>query len=346
MTAPVRKPTLTLDLPPTLGIDPGAVNTGVAVRIGQTCPAAVTVVHSVPTRAGAHPDLYPMDPHGPIKVLRAAARLLTDHDAEARAWWEDRGHRLPAECSPWLIAVEKYREPVEIASRNLELTADVVGVYPASLAMAIAVGVALGEGVQWVAPHRADDRWETGRGGTGRKADYWPTNLLNRRDGGIPDRRILGGEHGGLGHVQAAFHIASAAAHDHVRTHGVRPPHEAHGTPVLLPALHTLLGAAVRPQEPLAAPARVHHAPTDAVAARTAAPVRIPAPRVPEPDPDEVLDEVLRLIAAAEASDRPVLQVVREHLDAEQPDPLDAPATWSTYERRRKALLAAAATAA
>lgn len=345
MTARVRKPTLTLDLPPALGIDPGAVNTGVAVRIGTGCPGAVTVVHEVETRPGAHPELLPMDPHGPIKVLRAAARLLTDHDAEARAWWEDRGHRIPTDASPWLVAVEKYREPVEIASRNLELTPDVVGVYPASLAMTIAVGVALGEGVCWVAPHRADDRWEQARGGTGRKSDYWPVNLLHRRDGGTPDRQVLGDGQGRLTHVQAAFHIASAAAHDHVRRHGTVPPHEVHGTPILLPALHALLGAAVRPVERLEASAGAR-ALTSVSAARTAVPALIPAPRSPEPDADQVLDEIRRFIAAAAAAASPVLEVVREHVSAaDAAHAFDVPGSpW--WGGRRDALLAAAATAA
>lgn len=280
-----------------------------------------------------------MDPHGPLKVLRAAARLLTDHDEAARAWWEDRGHAIPDGGSPWIIAVEKYREPVEVASRNLELTPSVVGVYPASLTMAIAVGVALGEGVQWVAPHRADDRWETARGGTGRKSDYWPVVLLDRRDGGVPDRRILGDSQGRLTHVQAAWHVASAASHDHVRRHGQVPPHEVHGAPVLLPALHNLLGAAAAPTL-TAAQGTAVEPPT----ARTAPPGRIPAPRASEPDAAEILAEIRRLVAAAAAASRPVLEVVREHLAAAQPDPLAAPSDWAGYSARRTALLAAAAT--
>lgn len=347
MTAPVRQPSLTDDLPPTAGIDPGARWTAVTLRIGRACPGATTVYNAAKVRPGGDKRLIPATPDITNKVLIAAARLMRDNEAAARAWWADRGLAIPADRSPWLVALEKCREPITDKARGLALTPDVLGVYAATVTLEVSLLTAFGEPTRRVAPHRADDRWEAGRGGTGDPADYWPTNLLDPTDGGIPDTAVVGSTSPwkpDRQDVRAAWHVASDAAQDHVRRYGVTPPHEVYGTPVLVPALHTLLGVAVRPAEPLAAPGGASTR-TALRTARTTAPVCIPAPRAPEPESAEVLAEIRRLVAEAEATSRSILEIVREHLDAEQPSPFEAPSVWSGYSARRRALLAAATAA-
>lgn len=321
MSAPGRPSSLHSTVPPTLGIDPGR-HTAVLARIDTQVLATAVVTSEAAPRAGQTIHACPPDPAALAQVIAALAVMAAEHDGAARSWWAARGHVIPANQSPWLLAVEKVILPVEDAERGYTVTPDILAPLIATAAIAYGVGAAWGlERVVWVRPHLADTRWQIRHSGTGRMQDYWPETLL-----GDPAT-----------HLRAAWHHASDAAEDyerHCRRHGrLLPPHLGLPAPALVPAL---LGAAAAPT--LTA---THRTAVRPVGGSTAPPVRIPAPRAPEPDPAEILAEIRRLVAEAVAASRPVLAVVREHLAAEQPDPLAAPAAWSHYSARRTALLAA-----
>lgn len=326
--APGRPSSLHADVMPTLAVDAGR-HTALLARVdGQVLATAVITSEAAP-REGQRIHACPPDPVALGQVIATLAEMAAEHDGAARAWWAARGHTIPADQSPWLLAVEKVILPVEDAERGYRVTPDVLAPLVATAAIAYGVGAAWGlERVVWVRPHLADTRWQVRHGGTGRMQDYWPASLLASSET----------------HVRAAWHHAADAAEDHARACFRRfgrllPPHEVLPAPALVPAL---LGAAAAPTLTAA-----HRPATAAPTARTAPSGRIPAPRASEPDPDEILTEIRRLVAAATATARPVLEVVREHVSAaDAAHVFDGPAAWSRYSARRTALLAAAATAA
>jgi hypothetical protein len=108
---PAHGSTLHLDLPPTIGIAPGAVWCGLAIRIGRSAPDASTV-----GRAAAVGDrIGQVGPAADRVWLQAVdariGMLMRRHDAAARADLAYRGITVPSDASPFYVALAQVPLP-------------------------------------------------------------------------------------------------------------------------------------------------------------------------------------------------------------------------------------------
>lgn len=256
-----------LDLCPVIGIDPGARWTGIAVRIGRECVRAITIRNPATVRSGAHPDLVPVHRHAVVRrghlvdedvVARIELKVglvLADPvlDAQARAAWAKRGLPLTPGETPWIIAIELTAEPRSTPDGQHERDGRVytVGVreagdYGATNAIAAALGSRLDPAI-WIAPRSADVRH---RWGTGNPTDYWPHNLLEPGDVRITGIPAEYRSDDPLGHVRAAYSVATDAGRVVDRDHPGRRPIEITPPDVRALRLAQLRGWRVTPQTP------------------------------------------------------------------------------------------------
>lgn len=122
MSAPDRKPALHEDFPPTVGIDPGARWTGIALRIGGgqgACVAARSHYNPLQPRPGGRKELIPVEPSTIREFISTVTELMIAYDAQARQWWTDGGFQL-GEAAAAANAVLREQLPEH-------LVADVVG---------------------------------------------------------------------------------------------------------------------------------------------------------------------------------------------------------------------------
>jgi hypothetical protein len=219
---PAPGSTLHLDLPPTIGIAPGAVWCGLAVRIGREAPDATTV-----GRAAASDGLPEAGPASERAWLTAVDQriraLMTRHDASARAELARRGIALPRGGSPFYVALARVplpdawldpapdhhggrRRATRPLARNLARhLAEARGLY---LALLLAY-----PGAIVTAPVHVGQLVDQG---SGVDKHYFPPTFIGPRKStahfGPHDGAIVGGRsRGDRGHEQAAYQAAGLA---------------------------------------------------------------------------------------------------------------------------------------
>ncbi|TQL58772.1 hypothetical protein FB474_0109 [Oryzihumus leptocrescens] len=253
-------------LPPTVGIDPGSVATGIVLRVGTRLIAVDVVLNPEPGQlVGGGVPQRPCSPEwGYGEAVEARVRALaTEHDASARAWWAKRGYVLAADEDPWLYGIEKVNLPRDPRGQETfrKPDAETVASVVAPTAVLHHLRGALGsERVVLVRPFRADTRWEKRYGGTGDPRDYYPGSIIEPaapasdpvgtvyRDGLLDQRRFREAR---VKDQAAAWSIASDAAGAYVEAarrlgRPVVPPSQ--GADVLregLRAMQRSLGAPV-----------------------------------------------------------------------------------------------------
>jgi hypothetical protein len=218
---PAPGSTLYLDLPPTIGIAPGAVWCGLAARIGREAPDATTV-----GRTAATSGLLEHGPAAERAWLHAVDErirgLMARHDAAARAELARRGLTTPTGASPFYLALvrvplpDAWLAPPDAAGGRRRGTKPLARNLARNLAEARALYAALllaYPGAIVTGPVHMRELVEQG---SGVDRHYLPATFIGPRKPaarfGPHDGAIVGGRaRGDRGHEQAAYHAAGLA---------------------------------------------------------------------------------------------------------------------------------------
>ena len=222
---PAPGSTLHLDLPPTIGIAPGAAWCGLAVRIGRAAPDASTVgrAAAVGDRIGPAADRAWLQ-----AVDERIGMLMRRHNAAARADLAGRGITVPPDASPFYVALAQV--PLPEAWGDLAPGAKATRPLPRKLARHLAEARALYSALLLAYPGALVTGPVTltqviaRPQGSGVAGDYLPATFIGPRKPaarfGPHDGAIVGGRaRGDRGHEQAAYHAAGLA---HLTGHGSR----------------------------------------------------------------------------------------------------------------------------
>lgn len=235
-----RKPSLELDLPPTIGVDTGSAATAIDLRVGTRLIATSVVRNGEQAERGNDAWALGLSPESAyaVAVWREIVALAAAHRSQAEAWWAEQGHTGLEK--PWLLAVEKVNFP-RPGRPGQPVNACVIGSVHAALGVAWYIAGRAQGRVVWTRPDHADTRWEPRFDGTGDPRDYYPAELLAGygplSDGSLlaldhPSFRAADGSRSRVKDLCAAWSVASDSAEDFVKAslakHGcLLPPEKA-----------------------------------------------------------------------------------------------------------------------